>query len=576
MRRSFTLLTSILLLVLCFSLSAFAQETTGEIQGTVKDPTGAVVPNVNVTVKGVDVGITRTAQTDSDGFFRIRQLPPGTYTVTTAAVSGFAAQTREQIQVALGNATTVDFSVSAGSVGGVVNVTSDSGVIVDATETKAQDNISAQEIDRLPKGTGFTSLLRTTASVRPEPLSGQFSINGASGPENSFIVDGQETQNFRTGVLNGNNDIPFQAVQEIQVKSSGFEAEFGGATGGVINAVTKSGTNQLRGEIGANFSTSKLDAAPRSVLNNYLTFGLDTFGGVPGSAQGVSYLPQAKDQYHSFFPVFSLGGPIVKDKLWFFAIHAPRTTVTTRTTNFVDGYGPCPTKAGFAPCFQPVTISPAITPLSGAKTTQDATLKRTTNYDQLKLDASPTDSIRLSTSFTWNPIVDEGNLLGGSYVFSTPSFGTFGSRSYQGSDLAALQGGRQNSNNFRAEGVWTPNSKFVALLRYTRGFLNEKLGSYSIPGGTRIRCRSSAAAVSSASGCLTGFQNTNNNSVNNFDISVRSTIDATASYLVNNFVGHHEFKGGYTYSKITNDVNQGTAINGGITHLYYNAKPNSP
>jgi Ca-activated chloride channel family protein len=80
--------------------------------------------------------------------------------------------------------------------------------IVDATETKAQSNISARQIDALPKGTGFTSLLRTTASVRPEPLSGQFSINGSTGPENSFIIDGQETANFRKGILNEKDSVP--------------------------------------------------------------------------------------------------------------------------------------------------------------------------------------------------------------------------------------------------------------------------------------------------------------------------------------------------------------------------------
>src|SRR5215204_2759668 len=232
--------------VLIFVTMNFAQETGGEIQGTVRDAQRAVVPNATITVRGLDVGITRTAQTDSDGFFRIRQLPPGVYNVSIEAVSGFTAQIKERVQVALGNATTVDFELSTSAVQAVVEVSNDSGVIVDATETKAQDNISAQEIDRLPKATGFTGVLRTSASVRAEPLSGQFSINGSTGPENSFIIDGQETQNFKTGQIDANNDIPYQAVQEIQVKTSGFEAEFGGATGGVINAVTKSGSNQFR------------------------------------------------------------------------------------------------------------------------------------------------------------------------------------------------------------------------------------------------------------------------------------------------------------------------------------------
>lgn len=573
MKKSIAFLHAILLTVFCFSASVFAQETRGEIQGTVTDPAGAVVPNASVTISGVDVGFNRTIQSDNEGFFRAREIPPGIYNVSVAATSGFVAQAKNNIQVALGNATTVDFALAVTIGDNVVNVTDQSGVIVDATETKAQDNISAREIEALPKGTGFTSLLRTTASVRPEPISGQFSINGATGPENSFIVDGQETQNFRTGILDGNNDIPFQSIQEIQVKSSGFEAEFGGATGGVINAVTKSGTNQFRGEFGATFATQKLNAGPRAVLNNYLSFGPEVIGSVPGSAQGVESLRQQKDSGHSFFPTGVLSGPIIKDKLWFFGIYSPRTTFTTRTSNFIQGFGACGPNGvgpvGFAPCRTPVAIPVSVPQLSGAERTQTSTLKRTTEYAQIKLDASPSDSIRLSSSFTWNPIIDEGALLGGTFVQSTPGFATFGTQSFQGANLAAIQGGRQNSNNFRVEGNWAPSNNLAATVRYSRGFLNEKLGSYGIPTSTRIRCRASGVAAQAISGCLTGFQTTNNNFGTEKDVSIRNTVDAYASYLVNGFGGRHEFKGGYQFSKIFNDVNQGTGVNGGTTHLYY-------
>src|SRR5438552_3307027 len=246
MRKNFKFFTLALSLVLCVAASALGQETTGQIQGLVKDQNGAVVPNVTITIQGVNIGFKREAQTDGNGFYRADKVPPGTYKVSIAAVSGFAAQTKDNVQVSLGVATTVDF---AAAVGAVVNI-QDSGVILDPTETKAQSNISVRQIDALPKGTGFTSLLKTTVAVRPEPLGGQYTINGSTGLENSFLIDGQETQNYRNGLLNTNNDIPYQAVAEIQVKSSGFEAEFGGATGGVVNAVTKSGSNAFHGEFG--------------------------------------------------------------------------------------------------------------------------------------------------------------------------------------------------------------------------------------------------------------------------------------------------------------------------------------
>src|SRR3982750_294378 len=105
MRKSFTFLTSIFAVLLCLSLSAFAQRTTGDIQGTVTDPNGAVVPGASVTVTGKDVGFNRTVTADDNGVFRVNQVPPGTYTVSIAAISGFAAQTKQAL-VSINNTTT--------------------------------------------------------------------------------------------------------------------------------------------------------------------------------------------------------------------------------------------------------------------------------------------------------------------------------------------------------------------------------------------------------------------------------------------------------------------------------------
>jgi len=194
MRKSFTFLTSVLALAVMMSISIIAQQTSGSIQGTVTDPNGAVIPGASITVTGVDVGFNRTVSSDKNGTFQIQQIPAGRYKVSIAAVQGFTAQTKENVQVGLNNLTTLDFALSAQQ-SAVVDVTGE-GVIIDTTDTKSQTNISARAIDALPKATGFTSLLKTTVAVRAEPLGGQFSINGATGPENSFIVDGQETQNF--------------------------------------------------------------------------------------------------------------------------------------------------------------------------------------------------------------------------------------------------------------------------------------------------------------------------------------------------------------------------------------------
>lgn len=559
MKKSTAFLFSILL-AFCFSVNILAQETTGEIQGTVKDPAGAVIPNATVTISGVNVGFTRSINADGEGFFRARQIPPGVYSVKATAAN-FTDQTLQNVQVALGNATTVEFQLSVGSAQpNVVDVTTGGDVVaVDATDTKAQDTFNSREIEALPKGTNFTSLLRTGAATRNEPLSGQYQINGGSGAENSFIVDGQELSNFRTGALNGSNDIPYQAVQEVQVKASGFEAEFGGATGGVVTAVTKSGTNQYRGEFGAQFSTQKLNAGPNPVISNSLTAA----GGA--DFQFVEYFRQERDKGTDFFPTASIGGPIIKDKFWFFGIYSPRIFNTTRTTNFVTGFGA--TRRPIGPQdFS--TVLPSV--VRNTPSTQTANLKQTNQYASIKLDASPTNTLRLSSSFTWNPIEVEGNLLGGTTVIGTPGFGDFGGNIgfLVGSDLTNRQGGRQNANNFRVEGVWTPNSKVVTTLRYSRGFLNEKLGSYFIPEAPRIRCRSVAASLVSQAGCTTGFQTNTNNFAIDRDVSIRNTVDADISYLISNFGGRHEIKGGYQFNRISNDVSQGYADQG-IVNLCY-------
>lgn len=539
-----------LCLVFAATAVAFGQETTGEIQGTVKDQTGAVVPNIEVTITGVSIGLKRTVQTDQNGHFRASQIPPGVYNVSTAAASGFAAQTKDDVQVVLGSATTVDFAVG-GSVTEQVTIV-DSGVILDPTETKAQDNISSREIEALPKGTGFTSLLRTTASVRPEPMSGQFSINGSTGPENSFIIDGQETQNYKNGLLNTNNDIPYQALQEIQVKTSGFEAEFGGATGGVINGVTKSGSNEFHGEFGIAFNTQKLNAGPRPVPVTQLLTSIAATG------QGFEYLPQTRDRGTSEFPTAIVSGPVIKDRLWFFAIHSPRIVNTTRTTQYITGFGATR---------RPATIPAALAGVPNNGTTQTVSNQTIYNYSSLRLDAAPFDSLRIASSFTWNPIVDKRPLLGGSYVIGSPGFAVFNGQTVAGSDLANLQGGRQNSNNFRIEGVWIPTSKAVAVLRYTRGFMNQKLGSYGIANDPRVICQLVPAAFEAVAGCQQGFQSNRLNDLTKRDVSLRTTIDANLGYTFD-VLGRHDVKGGWQKSKIFNDVETG-AVGIGRSYLYY-------
>ena len=144
-------------LVLCFATAVFGQRTTGDLEGKVTDPNGAVVPNVSIILTGVTVGFKRTAQSDDQGEFRIQQVPIGTYKITTAPLSGFATATVESITVAVEKVTVVNIKLGITSVN-TVNVASDVAGVIDASDSKVQTNITPKMIEQLPKGTSFNSL----------------------------------------------------------------------------------------------------------------------------------------------------------------------------------------------------------------------------------------------------------------------------------------------------------------------------------------------------------------------------------------------------------------------------------
>jgi hypothetical protein len=522
--KSLRLFPFVAVIVLGAALSAFSQETTGSIEGTIKDPQGNLVAGVPVTVTGVTLGFTRSTTSKDDGRFVITQLPPGIYKVTAAASSGFGEQVRERAEVVLGKPTVVDFSLQpAGATGTVVVSATDNPIAM--TDNKIQTNITAQIADLLPKGTNFTSLLTVAPAVRNEPLSGGFQVDGASGSENTFIIDGQEVSNFRTGTLNTNNNIPFQFIQDIQVKSSGFEAEYGGATGGVINVVTKSGGNDFHGEAGVSFRVAKFQAGPRPFLTSAF-------------ASGPRLFKPDRDGGTDEFWTGTLGGPIIRDRAWFLVSHSPQVLQTVRTLTYRN-------------------------PNTGVIAGAERYVQSQTNwYDFARIDANFTDKLRFTTSYTYNPIVRHGEIDAFSSQLSTsiPAV-DFGSPIgiVRGAALLRGEGGRQNSQNVTGGLTWTPTSNLIVAARAGYSFLNEKLGNYGLPsivGGARIFCSTSgvSAAIPAEAQCVTGQQNRPSQTQTVFDASRRRTFDIDAAYLVSEFGGRHEFKGGYQINALANDV----------------------
>lgn len=547
-------------LIFCLSAIAFGQQTTGNVEGTVKDEKGAVVPGVPVTLNGVSVGFNRTSQSDADGVFRFQQVPPGTYKITTAAANGFAAGGLDSVTVTLEKTTTADVTLGIQQNVNTVEVSSDPlGVALDSTDSKVQTNITSQLIDQLPKGGSFTSLLKVSPGTRQEPLSGGFQVDGASGSENSFLIDGQAVENFRTGMLNTNNNIPTSLVSEVQVKTGGFEAEHGGASGGVVSVVTKSGSDSWHGEFGTVLETSKLQPAPRFATQNF------TAGN--SSPQYLYAIKLNRDEFLNSYPTASLGGAIIKTHLWFYGNYSPQIFQTTRTSNFINAIS----NANFAS--GSFVASPRLdangNPLSPIKYRST----QRNEYAFSRLDASVFNNLRLSATYLWNPVVTSGGIPFASVTTSNPVNVLLNGQSLPSQQYYALQGGRQPSNNLTGQAIYTPTNNMVATFRYARAFLNERGANYAIPNTVRYRCQGLQGVYgSTATGCPggIGYQNVTANSLTTREVSLKNEYNADLSYFVNNFGGSHEFKGGYQLGKTKSDTLTGNAATG-IVSLYYGA-----
>ena len=506
-----------MMLVLTFSLAlagmAFGQERFGAIEGTITDANGAVVPNATVLVTGD--AFSRTVTTNSDGFFRLQQVPPGTYSIEVSA-GNFDKNTKNGVLVSLGSAANASTELKVASVGAVVDVTSEGVATIDATTSKIQTNLGERALEILPKGTNFTSALKAAAPVRAEPTAGGFQIDGASGSENSFVVDGQDVTNFRDGTLNNNNNIPFQLIQELQIKSNGFEAEYGGATGGVINVVTKRGSDDFHGDIGTAFDISELNAGPRRILSTSTSF-------LPTDSR--RYIFPKRDETVNFFPSATVGGPIVKKYLYFFASHSPQYFDTTRNFTFTDG----------------------------AIRSYKTNVKR--DYSFVRIDGKVTDKLQLSANYLYNPV----RVLG-----SLPAFATLvGAGASTGAPSVAAQaelGGRVPATNYGFSGIYTPTQNISIDVRYGRGYLNEKLNNYGIPQATNYICPDFSCSAGNA-----GYRLFQTNSPTVKDISIRKGFDATLGVYLNNFGGRHNFRFGYQYTGLSNDVDDGNVSFGTLS-----------
>jgi hypothetical protein len=319
MRSRFTRFAMIASLLLLTAFSVVAQEQTGSIEGTVKDASGAVLPGVTVEANNTSRGGTFTEVTNAEGVYRMPSLPPGRYTVT-ATLSGFNPSAVGNVNLVLGQILKVDHTLRVG-VSESITVTAEAP-LVDVKQSSSSTSVRSEEFERLPVGRDFASVVTLTPGANRERASGGISVDGASASENKFVIDGVDTTDMRDGSQAKTLITDF--IDEVQVKSAGYAAEFGGATGGVINVVTKGGTNEFRGEVYGYASQDNLNGDERPQLQLVL------------NSTTVAEAPvYDKDEFSQYEPGASLGGPILRDRLFFFAAYQPQNVTQTRTIDYV-------------------------------------------------------------------------------------------------------------------------------------------------------------------------------------------------------------------------------------------------
>jgi len=297
------------LVVFAFSAMGFAQSTTtGSIGGVVSNPNKEVVSGAAVTVKNIGTNKEDTATTDDTGRFKVANLQPGNYSVAVNA-TGFSPSTSENIVVEVGRETTLEIALSVGQVTGTVDVSAEAPVI-NTTQQDFSTNINQTSINELPvNGRRWSNFAILTPGAVPDGNFGLISFRGISGLLNNSTVDGGDNnQAFfseERGRTRAAYSISQAAIREFQVNTSNFAAEYGRSAGGVINAITKSGTNEFHGSAFFYDRDNRWGARNPNTFINRLVNGVSTREAL-----------KPKDTRYQFGG--TLGGPIVKDKLFFF------------------------------------------------------------------------------------------------------------------------------------------------------------------------------------------------------------------------------------------------------------------
>ena len=512
-------LTALLIACALASSVASAQERFGGITGTVTDTSKAAVPGASVTLTNKTTNAVRTTISGSDGVYRIPDLEPGRYSIAVE-LQGFQRASTDDVQVLLGRTVTFDAELRPGALTETVNVTAEAARQVDLASVTLSHNVTAEEFDRLPKARSFQGIALTAPGVNSGDIEGGFQVNGASGAENSFTVDGVATNSLIYGSSRQNT--VFEYLQEVQVKTGGIDAEYGGALGGVISAVTKSGGNRFTGEAHYYYIGSELSASPvkRLVLD-------------PATLASAAYYQDDKQPNHQNEFGGSLGGPIVKNRLFFFGSISPR--VVRRTNDYLFNSGTQPdsirNEQTIWQGFGKVTYS-------SAKVNANGSLLMTPTRSTGRLPAYD------STGTNW----------------ATTSFASAQPNKVRGFETD------QNSTAGSVD-VWLGRNNYITA---RGGYFYDSYKDTGIPNTTSYTYQQpssrSPIPLPAALEGPTGTTNTPRAQITNFDTTKQGYFQLDYNHAFN-AVGSHLIKGGWGIRRNENDVN--TAYPGGYVYIYW-------
>ena len=322
MKIPFRITTALTLVVALLSLSAvsLAQTSRGTVSGMVSDSQGAVIFSAEITLTNSETGVSRSTTSNHEGLYRFEAVDLGTYTLKISA-QGFGAVTKTNIIVNANQISQADIQMSPSGTDIVVDITAESGALLQTEAAVRGGNIESRKIVELPYATrNPISLALNLPGVSTNRFGfgvGTFVVNGARGRSNNFLIDGTE-----------NNDISvagqaFQitnpdAVAEVSVQTSNYDAEFGRAGGAVVNAITKSGTNAFHGTAGYLIESTRFNAITSTAARNPEVIARER--------------PLAgTDQYFSG----TLGGPIIREKTFFFGAFQEERLNSAGTANLI-------------------------------------------------------------------------------------------------------------------------------------------------------------------------------------------------------------------------------------------------